>query len=68
LGFPETYNASSGVLTVTEGNNSARLTLDNFNGTFDFVSDGHGGTLITDACGRCAARGRRGHEYGSAYL
>jgi hypothetical protein len=48
LGFAETYNASSWVLTVTDGNKSARLTFDNFNGIFDFASDGHGGTLITD--------------------
>jgi hypothetical protein len=46
--FAETYNASSGLLTVTDGSHSASLTFDNFSGTLDFASDGNGGTLITD--------------------
>ena len=46
--FSETYNASTGILTVTDGSNSASLTFVNFDQTFSFASDGHGGTLITD--------------------
>jgi large repetitive protein len=46
--FSETYNAATGVLTVTDGSRSASLTFENFGGTFSFASDGHGGTLITD--------------------
>ena len=46
--FSETYNSSCGLLTVTDGTHVASLTFLNFDGTFDFVSDGHGGTLITD--------------------
>jgi fibronectin-binding autotransporter adhesin len=46
--FSETYDASTGLLSVTDGSNSASLTLDNFQGTLDFASDGNGGTLITD--------------------
>ena len=46
--FSETYDASMGVLTVTDGSQSASLTFVDFNGTFKFASDGHGGTLITD--------------------
>jgi hypothetical protein len=47
-GFSETYNASTGQLSVTDGSHSASLTFDNFNGTLDFASDGNGGTLVTD--------------------
>jgi hypothetical protein len=46
--FTETYNSATGLLTVTDGNNTATITLDNFNATLDFASDGNGGTLITD--------------------
>ena len=46
--FAETYNSSTGLLTVTDGTNSASFTFDNFNATLDFASDGNGGTLITD--------------------
>ena len=46
--FSETYDAANGLLTVTDGTHAASLTFDNFNGTFSFASDGHGGTLITD--------------------
>jgi hypothetical protein len=46
--FAETYNASTGVLSVTDGTDSAQLNFDNFNATLDFASDGKGGTLITD--------------------
>ena len=46
--FSETYNASSGLLTVSDGSNIANLTLDNFDGTLSFASNGDGGTLITD--------------------
>ena len=46
--FAESYNSSTGLLTVTDGSNSASFTFDNFNATLDFASDGNGGTLITD--------------------
>ena len=46
--FSETYNTSSGVLTVSDGSTTTSLTFDNFNATFDFASDGNGGTLIYD--------------------
>ena len=46
--FAESYNASSGLLAVTDGNHTASLTFVNFNATLDFASDGNGGTLITD--------------------
>ena len=46
--FSETYNASSGLLTVSDGSNIANLTLDNFDGTLSIASNGDGGTLITD--------------------
>ena len=37
--FSETYNASTGILTVTDGSNSASLTFVNFDQTFSFASD-----------------------------
>jgi hypothetical protein len=46
--FAESFDTSHGVLTVTDGVNTASLTFDDFNATLDFASDGHGGTLITD--------------------
>jgi hypothetical protein len=46
--FSETYTASTGLLSVSDGSNSASFTFDNFGGTLDFASDGSGGTLITD--------------------
>jgi tryptophan-rich protein/subtilase family protein/Big-like domain-containing protein len=46
--FSESYNASTGLLTVSDGSNTASFTFDNFNATLDFASDGNGGTLITD--------------------
>ena len=46
--FSDTYNASTGVLTVNDGTASANLTFDNFTKTFEFASDGHGGTDIFD--------------------
>ena len=46
--FAESYDASSGLLTVTDGTHTASLTFDDFNATLDFASDGNGGTLITD--------------------
>jgi probable HAF family extracellular repeat protein len=46
--FSEAYNAQTGLLTVSDGSNTANLTFDNFNATLDFASDGDGGTLITD--------------------
>ncbi len=46
--FAETYNSTTGLLTVTDGSHSASVTFDAFNATLDFASDGNGGTLITD--------------------
>jgi hypothetical protein len=57
--FSETYDASKGVLTVTDGSDTAHLDFANFNGTFDFASDGSGGTLITDPPGTNSAAGAR---------
>ena len=50
--FVETYNSSTGLLTVTDGAHAASITFDNFNATLDFTSDGNGGTLITDPTGQ----------------
>ena len=47
-GFSETYDASTGRLTVCDGSTTANLTFANLSGALDFASDGHGGTLITD--------------------
>jgi hypothetical protein len=46
--FAESYNSVTGLLTVTDGTNTASITFDDFNATLDFASDGNGGTLITD--------------------
>jgi hypothetical protein len=46
--FSETYNASRSVLKVTDGAHTVSLSFTNFEGTFSFASDQHGGTLITD--------------------
>ena len=46
--FSDTYNSATGVLTVTDGTNSASLTFVDFTGTFLFASDGSGGTDIFD--------------------
>ncbi len=46
--FTESYNSSTGLLTVGDGTNTASITFDDFNATLDFASDGNGGTLITD--------------------
>jgi hypothetical protein len=48
--FAENYDATKGLLTVTDGNKSATL---QFNGTyqvanFKFIGDGHGGTIVYD--------------------
>jgi hypothetical protein len=55
--FSESFNSSTGVLSVTDGTNSASLTFDNFHSTLDFASDGNGGTLITDPPADAAASG-----------
>ncbi len=47
-GFSQTYNASTGLLMVTDGTHSATFKFDNFNNVLNFASDHHGGTLITD--------------------
>ena len=46
--FAESYSASAGLLTVTDGNHTASFTFVDFNATLNFSSDGNGGTLITD--------------------
>jgi hypothetical protein len=46
--FSESSSNGNLVLTATDGSNVATLTLDDFNGTLSFASDGDGGTLITD--------------------
>ena len=46
--FSESYNASTGVLTLSDGTDTANLTFDNFKATFEFASDGKGGTDIFD--------------------
>jgi len=47
--FSDLYNASTGVLTVSDGTNTDSLTFVGFNGTFDFAEDSSGtGTIITD--------------------
>ncbi len=55
--FAETYDASTGTFTVTDGTNNASFTFDNFspNATFSFASDGNGGTLILDPPAPAAA-------------
>ena len=53
--FTEVYHAATGVLSMTDGTNSANITFDNFQGALDFASDGHGGTAITDAPADAAA-------------
>lgn len=46
--FSESYDATTGLLAVSDGTNSANLVFSNFNDTFHFATDGHGGTLIFD--------------------
>ena len=46
--FNHCYNANTGVLTITDGEHTAYLNFDDFNGTFVFKSDGNGGTDIYD--------------------
>ena len=47
-GFSQTFNAATGLLTVTDGTHSAAFNFDHFNAALNFASDHHGGTLITD--------------------
>jgi T5SS/PEP-CTERM-associated repeat protein len=46
--FSEAYSSKTGVLTVSDGTNTASITFDGFAGTFQFASDGNGGTDIYD--------------------
>jgi hypothetical protein len=46
--FAESYNSSTGLLTVTDGTHNASFTFDNFAATLVFASDSKGGTLIAD--------------------
>jgi hypothetical protein len=56
-GFAETYDATTGKVTVTDGINSASLTFDYFNNLLNFASDGHGGTVITSQQATIASGG-----------
>jgi len=58
--FSDTYNTTTGVLTVTDGTNTASLTFVDFTGTFKFASDGQGGTDIFDP----PTTGTNGHHAG----
>jgi hypothetical protein len=57
--FANSYNSTTGLLTVTDGTNTAHISFDDFNATLDFASDGDGGTLVTDppAAGSSATSG-----------
>ncbi len=46
--FSDSYNSTTGLLTVSDGTNIAHISFDDFNATLDFASDGDGGTLVTD--------------------
>ena len=46
--FSETFNASTGLLSVSDGVHSASLAFNDFDGVFHFASDNRGGTIITD--------------------
>jgi hypothetical protein len=46
--FADSYNSSTGLLTVSDGIRNASFTFDHFNATLYFASDGKGGTLIID--------------------
>jgi autotransporter passenger strand-loop-strand repeat protein len=48
--FVEDASGKSGMLSVTDGTNTASLTLlgQYLAGSFNIASDGHGGTLVTD--------------------
>ena len=46
--FSEAYNTSTDILTVSDGTHTAYLAFEDFKGTFDFASDGKGGTIILD--------------------
>ena len=50
VSFTEAAGNTSGTLTVTNGSQTANLTLLGFysTGNFQIASDGHGGTLVTD--------------------
>src|SRR6202012_3642713 len=56
-GFAETYNASTGILALTDGVHSASFKFTGFNGTLDFASDGHGGTLVMDPPAQTSSAG-----------
>ena len=47
-GFHECYDASTGMLTITDGSHTAYLKFEDFHGTFKFGSDGGTGTDIYD--------------------
>src|SRR5262249_31692289 len=46
-GFAETYDTTTGQLSLTDGTHSASLTFDYFNNLLNFASDSQGGTVIT---------------------
>ncbi|MBV1698201.1 MAG: hypothetical protein KGQ47_07590, partial [Hyphomicrobiales bacterium] len=46
--FTEHYNSVTGVLKISDGTTTAKLTFVDFTGTFQFATDGSNGTLIFD--------------------
>jgi hypothetical protein len=65
--FTESY--TGGVLTVSDGTNTAHLTFSNFNSGFVFASDGSGGTLIYDPpASPMAAAGLNSIELGHNFI
>jgi hypothetical protein len=56
-GFAETYDATTGKVTVTDGINSASLTFDYFSNLLNFASDGNGGTVLTSQQAAIASGG-----------
>ena len=51
------YDPTSGLITVTDGTNTAKIQLlgQYMASDFDFASNGHGGTLITEHASASAA-------------
>jgi hypothetical protein len=53
--FTESSSNGNLTLTATEYGNTTTLTFDNFNGSLNFASDGHGGVAISDVAEASAA-------------
>jgi hypothetical protein len=47
----DSYSTSTGILTVSDGTNTANLHFTRFSGNFSFNSDGNGGTIVYDLPG-----------------